>query len=135
MSEQGKNAKQAFGCEACWPESADAAWEKSRQLKIYNYLIDDSHFIVSLRKCPDCGQLFVSVFTETVDWADGEDPQYRTIMPLMEQEATELEASTQDLEGMLQSLAPGRRSLKIDRPKGAGQTRCWSKGIQIGYHD
>ena len=135
MSEPQKNIKQAFGCEACWPESAEVAWERTRQLKISNYLIDESHFIVSLRKCPDCGQSFVSVLTETVGWSDGEDPQYRTVMPLTEQEVTELEAATPDVEDMLQALAPERRSLKSDFPNGAGQRRYWSKGVRIGYHD
>lgn len=130
-----QESTETFGCETCWPESADAAWEKSRQCKIYNYLIDESHFIVSLRKCPDCEQSFVSVFTETVSWSDGEDPQYRTVMPLTKQEVAELEAATQDIEDMLQALAPKRRSLKIDFPKRVGMTQYWSQGIRIGSHD
>lgn len=105
------------------------------QLTSRSKLIDESHHIISLRQCPNCGQSFVSVFTETVDWIDGEDPQYRTVMPLTEQEAAKLEARTQSLEGTLQSLAPERRSLKIDFPKGAKMTQYWSQGIRIGSHD
>ena len=134
MSIQEENA-QTFGCETCWPESADAAWVAFDNYVILTRLVDESHYKISLRQCPACGQRFVYVFTETVDWIDGEDPQYRTVMPLTEQEAAELEDCTQHLEGMLQSLAPERRSLKIDFPKGDDMTKYWGRGIRIGSHD
>src|SRR5690242_10499318 len=74
-SMQGNSSMQRFGCERCWPESAEAAYGALGTLTIDAELIDESHFRVTIRSCPDCGQQFVSVFAETVDWEAGEDPQ------------------------------------------------------------
>ena len=56
---------QDFGCERCWPSTADAAWEAREELTHVQELIDDSHFHVMILACPCCTQRFVSVFTET----------------------------------------------------------------------
>ena len=64
-----------FGCERCWPPIADAAWEARGGLTHVAELIDDSHFHVMILACPCCTQRFVSIFTETIDWEDGDDPQ------------------------------------------------------------
>lgn len=63
-----------FGCKRCWPPSAGAAWKARGALTHVAELIDESHFHVMILACPRCTQRFVSVFTETVDWADGDDP-------------------------------------------------------------
>jgi hypothetical protein len=60
-------AKQDFGCEHCWPSTADAAWEARGALTHVQDLIDESHFHVMILACPHCSQRFVSVFTETID--------------------------------------------------------------------
>lgn len=111
------------------------AWQRLCKLQTRTSLIDESHYAISLRQCSICGQSFVSVFTETVDWADGEDHQYRTVMPLMEQEAGELESSVTNIERVLESLAPQRKTLRSDFAKGKGIARYWSHGIAIGPHD
>ena len=135
MSEQTK-AQDEFGCESCWPASADAAWKGIQRLTVRNNLIDESHYMVKLQQCPACNQSFVTVFTETIDWIDGEDPQYRTVMPLREPEVTALiEADLQGLETKLRTLAPSRQSLKSDFPKGKDLMQYWSKGIVVGSHD
>ena len=127
--------EQDFGCGICWPSSPESAWEAVSQLSITEFLIDEPHFIVSRRHCPACQQAFVSVMTETIDWMDGEDPQYRTVMPLLEQEANDLAGTSNDIESKLRTLAPQRRSLKMDFPKGEPQKMYWSHGISVGVHD
>jgi hypothetical protein len=125
-----------FGCEACWPASAEAAETASRSLVREAGLIDESHFIVSLWSCGACGQRFVSVFTEMIDWADGEDPQYRTVLPITEAEARTLKRSGSALtESELNSLAPKRRSLYRDHPKDKPVRIAWGTGLCVGPHD
>lgn len=46
---------------------------------------DESHLIRMLLRCPRCGQLYFYEFYEEVDWADGEDPQWRTLVPVADQ--------------------------------------------------
>ena len=47
-----------------------------RALKHEHTLIDESHFSISILRCPECSQRFVSIFTELIDWEDGDDSQY-----------------------------------------------------------
>jgi hypothetical protein len=44
--------------------------------------MDDSHHMRRLVKCRECGQLYFYEFLEFVDYRDGEDPQYRTYIPV-----------------------------------------------------
>ena len=123
-------AGQEFGCAACWPAEAEAAAEARRALKHAAELLDESHLGISLRDCPRCGQRFVSVFVEEVDWVDGDDPQYWTLLPLTAAEAADLlrdgpPAVVERLDG----LAPGRRSLRIDHPKGTPPRIYWGSGV------
>jgi hypothetical protein len=40
--------------------------------------------------CPRWAQRFLSVFTETINWEDGDDPQYWTLLPLTGAETADL---------------------------------------------
>jgi len=42
--------------------------EARRALDFEAELIDESHVHVAILACGQCGQRFVSVFTETIDW-------------------------------------------------------------------
>jgi hypothetical protein len=134
MDEQNLK-RQTFGCGRCWPASAEEAWEAMRSLSIESRPVDESHFIVTIRSCPKCQQRYVSVFTETIDWADGEDPQFWTVLPLAEQEVTRFLQAGPDIELVLNTLAPQRRSLRRDFPKGEKPTEYWSSGISVRPHD
>ena len=125
------------GCERCWPEAADAAWGARARLTHAEVLIDESHYRVTLLACPACGQRFLSVFTETVDWADSEDPQYWTLLPLEDAEAADLiRRGAATSEADLGALGAGRRSLMRDFPKGVPEpTVYWATGVRIGRHD
>jgi len=128
-----EEANRLFGCDSCWPESAEAAWKGFRAMANELRLVDESHYIVSIRSCRNCEQRFLSMFTETVDWADGEDPQYRTILPLTEEETADL--SQPDTKLVLQELGPDRRSLFRDFPKGADPLVWWGTGMRITPRD
>lgn len=75
------------------------------------HYVDDSHFQRSLLQCKDCGQLYFYEFYELVDWKKGNDPQYRTLIPV----ASEGEADKIKSLGSVQLLDITPR-LQIDWP-------------------
>ena len=130
-------SKENFGCDECWTTSAEDAWEAKAQFKREDPLIHESHFLIVILTCTKCTQRLILVFTEEIDWVDGEDPQYSTLMPLTQQEALDLNHLEDSLlEPELNSLAPNRRSLRCDFPKGVEKPNLyWASGISIGRHD
>lgn len=128
--------RQDFGCEHCWPAGADAAWEARSSLSHLQELIDESHFHVMILACPQCNQRFVSVFTETIDWTDGDDPQYWKLLPITDPEFCSLMEQPNSLrETKLSSLGPGRRCLQRNHPKAAPVQVLWGTGLFVGPHD
>ena len=47
---------------------------------------DSSHFWRLLRKCKQCGQLYIDDTVEFVDWKDGNDEIYTMFIPVSEKE-------------------------------------------------
>jgi hypothetical protein len=126
---------EAFGCTACLPQDAESAWEIFRTLAIDARLVDESHFRVLLRRCPKCQQRFVSAFMETIDWVDGEDPQFSSVIPVTTAEADQLIQAGDQVESQLETLAPARRSLCHYFPKGESPRSFWRTGFVIAPHD
>ena len=121
-----------FGCAQCWPSSAEAALEASNALVLGQELVDDSHLGVMIRKCATCGQLFVAVFLEHVDWQGGDDSQYWTLMPITEAESVELTAMHKVAAiARLNGLPSQRRCLQKDHPTGGPDTVSWGSGLWI----
>jgi hypothetical protein len=85
--------------------------------------------------CQACEQHFISVFTETIDWADGDDPQYWQLHPITRGEWKQLCEGREPDRSVLESLGPARRCLHLAHPKGGPKKVFWSKGLMIGYHD
>jgi hypothetical protein len=124
------------GCSACWPEDAQAAWDADKKLVPVSVLLDESHFRVTLRACGACGQRFVCVFTETVDWVDSEDPQAWTRAPVSLEEAVALVGPAESLEARLRAAGAGRKTLRRDFPKGVeAPSAFWEESLTIGPHD
>ncbi|MEJ2340427.1 MAG: hypothetical protein P8Y10_16340 [Gemmatimonadales bacterium] len=131
-----QGGKEEFGCSRCWPTSPSAAWRARRRLTREAELIDESHYHVMILGCDRCGQRFVSVFTELIDWIDGEDPQYWTLLPITEGEAGELlQTGDRTTEAQLNALGPDRRCLMHDYPKEGPKRTKWGSGIWVGPHD
>ena len=125
-----------FGCERCWPDSPEAASQASHDRRRLCKLIDESHFQVSLLQCPHCDQQFIYIFTETIDWRDGDDPACRTTTPITQAEAAGLSAKGESLtEQDIERLAPTRRSLLDDYPKGGPRAVMWGAGVIVRFHD
>ena len=128
-------APSTFGCEWCWPAEPESAWKARRALTKDSDLVDESHFHVAIATCGHCGQRFVSVFTETIDWAAGDDPQDWTQLPITAAEAATLRWAGDTVESALKGLGLARRSLRHDCPKGRPARLFWSSGLFVGPHD
>lgn len=135
MMSQNNSTGEDFGCESCWPSDVDAALAAIKSSPTKAVLIDEAHYIVSIRHCTACDQDFLGITTEMIDWEAGEDPISRSYVPITESERDMLFASTPPTEAILNAVGPGRRSLIFDWPKDHPPSTCWSTGIRVGPHD
>lgn len=125
-----------LGCDNCWSSDAAKAWAAVTRIPIEEYLVDESHYIVSIRKCPSCAQRYLQVTTETVDWHDGEDPVHRTILPIDDAERATLTTNGPPDTSVLEAVGAGKRSLEYDWPKGQEKSGTyWGTGLLVGPHD
>lgn len=125
--------EEQFGCDSCWPESAEDAYDASRELQTTMILVEESHYIVRVVGCGSCGQRFLTVFTELIDWEDGEDPCSRRRLPLTERQSQMLWKDPPP--HLLTAIAPTRKCLAFDWPKHGDRQIFWARGLQIGPHD
>ena len=124
---------ETFGCRYCWPSDAERAWKARYLLEKEVDLIDESHFHVMILACRACAQRFVSVFTEMIDWEDGDDSQSWSQIPITDEEQVRLSARPSEAE--LERLGPGRRCLEHDHPTGESARTSWTNGLYVGRHD
>jgi len=120
----------AGGC-PCTGENAEAARRAIRTGERASTLVDESHFMVSVRRCRACGQTFLQAFCERVDWADGDDPQAWVYIPIDDDEREALrkfDARVSEDE-LRRVVSRPRRFLHEDSPKGAPRTLAWVAGI------
>jgi len=80
-------------------------WQSLFQIRS---IVNESHFLVSIRRCGACGQRFVSVFAERIDWIHGNDPQDSLLIPVAEAEADALVAAGIGVETALKRISPRR---------------------------
>jgi hypothetical protein len=57
-------------------------------LKTLAVYVDDDHLRRVLKQCDECGQRYYYEFYEVTDWERGNDAQYRTYIPIEEDEET-----------------------------------------------
>ena len=101
-------------------------------------LVDESHFGVSILRCVQCRQHFLSLFCERVDWADSDDPQTTVAVPISEDEVQRLKTANvaADENAILEIVANERRFPYHDMPKGAADTLAWkTRTLFIPGHD
>jgi len=99
--------------------------------------VEESHLSITARACASCGQRFVWVFSEMIDWVDGNDPQRCTLVPIAQTEADELIAEGEQVrEPSVERLTDGRPVLVMDFPKSGAKTFAYVGGARIiGPHD
>jgi hypothetical protein len=122
----------------CVGDDIVAAREAIRKAEHIVMLVDESHFGVSILRCVQCRQHFLSVFCERVDWADSDDPQTRVVVAVSEDEVQRLQTANiaADENGILEIVANERRFLYHDMPKGGADTLQWkTRPLFIPGHD
>ena len=125
----------SFGCPQCSPAAADEAWAAVREFDNVAHLVEESHFSVSIRACPACGQRFADVFTERIDWVNGEDPQSCVVVPITAEESDQLTTSGGNVR-LIETFGRNRRYLRWNYPSDQGQSVGWAEGnLWIGPHD
>jgi hypothetical protein len=73
------------GC-VLWDHPERLAGRFSELLEEVEAYEDSSHLTRSLYKCRECGQLYFHEWYEWVDWDQGNDKQYSTLVPVQTQE-------------------------------------------------
>jgi len=106
---------QVFGCRRCYGEDPRRVWAYyEKGLAVERELVFQPHFIVQLRRCAECGQPFVWIFSEE----GGADAQRREIAPVSADETEALSnldfSSFADLDGC-------RRHLVTEGPTDASE--------------
>ena len=122
----------------CLGDDCVAAKEALRAAQHTIELVDESHFGVSIERCVRCGQHFLTLFCEMVDWADSDDPQVWVAVPVSEDEVEKLRTAdvAADENAILKIIANDRRFLLHDMPKGAPDKLAWmTRRLFIPGHD
>ncbi len=89
---------QEFGCPRCSGPDAASVWEAHRADRRIADLVEESHFSLRLLACPACGQSFLKVFTELIDWQGGDDSQCWCLLPLTPEECDQLLAAGEQVD-------------------------------------
>lgn len=98
--------------------------------------IEESHFSITFSRCLECDQVFIRIFTELVDWVDGDDAQRWVFCPISQKEADKLMAFDPLLPENVISLGISRRQLIYDWPTGKRSTLRWrEEPLWISPHD
>lgn len=105
-----------------------SAWEHPRETVCV--LIADSHFDLRIGRCGNCGQHYVEIFTEFLNWGGRDDSQYGDTLPVSDQEAATFlaQGSNVDLR-QIQELGEHRLRLKWDWPAEENQQHNYAIGI------
>jgi hypothetical protein len=91
---------------------------------------------VVLPECPACGQGNVQIFSETIDWANGDDAQFWRLVPVTMEESQQLiAAGGANCISVLSEMAKDRCHLAIDYPTGGVKTTYCSQAFVIHPHD
>lgn len=81
----------------------------------------------SLKKCSDCGQLYFYEMAESIDWEDGNDPIYRTYIPVLSEKIADKLALLSELEIPLQTPR-----IQKDWTQDGARSFAWTTGEQEG---
>jgi len=126
-----------MSCPSCHDTDPHHSWNRSRGLVTVARLIAESHFSVTLVRCPACSQSYASTFSERIDWSDSNDPQDWLVIPLDADEAQALlVAPTHIIEMALNALPPRRYLLRWFAREATAPEVRWSEGeVWVAPHD
>ena len=121
-------------CPCLSPDAARA--RAAKRLLTGDHLIDESHLIVGIQRCVLCGQAFLSIFTELIDWQGGDDSQARVLVPVTPEEVGMFAARPDVTEDDILEMNFIRRMLWWVHPRDSAPSAYWSDGpLTILPHD
>lgn len=128
------SARPACACLDSDPQVARAAIGSASTT---DSLTDESHFMVTLLQCPVCGQCFLKIFTELIDWTNGDDSQAWMYVPISAAEAALLRSAGERVnDRFLLDMKIDRRFLSVVYPRGGEKRVQWGAGpLVILPHD
>ena len=85
--------------------------------------LDASHERRCLLRCRECGQLYFYHFVEFVDYESGEDPQYRTYVPVTSAKDAALLSDLPEVD-----IATRTPAIRSDWPKGQDKPKVFWVG-------
>ena len=113
----------------CVGEDPAKADEVIRQAATTDTLVDESHYIAKILRCDRCGQQFLRLSYEMIDWNDGDDSQSWVSMIITQQQAEQLRAiAGPAFERDLSAMELEGRQLVASYPCGGGSSRQWKTG-------
>lgn len=130
-----ENSVVTMGCAECSGRDAARAWDASQHTRRAS-VVDESHFSIRTSECA-CGQRFVVVFTERIDWSGGEDDQTWVLLPIDGAEEDRITKAGESGAGaVIVELGRERRFLVRAYPTGKELSAWWRDGgLSIGPHD
>lgn len=99
------------------PEEFHLKSDFLRKVKSYE---EESHVIRRLLECEECRQLYFYEFNETIDWEGGNDPQYRTLIPVTDEEGADKLSKLNEFE-----ILQYHPRLQSDWPKDIKEPKVW----------
>jgi hypothetical protein len=117
-------------CARCSSDDAATAWDAMCTRHVQS-LVEESHFGIQIVACR-CTQHFVKVFTERIDWKEGNDDQDWLVFPVSPAEVARLQACAENhLVSLVGELGRGQRFLVH-----SNSNSWWrNEGFMIGPHD
>lgn len=120
------------GCALCGSLDAKTAWASLHTLHVASP-VREVHFGIDVKRCT-CGQPWVVMFTERVDFRDGNDDQTWLAMPVTDAEASVL--TTCDPSRVSQGVAELGRNRRFLLRSNTSNTIAWrDSGFAIPPHD
>ena len=125
------------GCSECSSDDAETAYGANRNGPGKVVLVDESHHRISVDVCPACGQRWVVMMCEEIDWQRGEDPIFRSMVPVTADEAKSLIAmGAWASQPDVIRLSAGRRVILMEHPSDQPLSHRWAVGpIRFRTHD
>jgi hypothetical protein len=118
-----------MACARCFEGSAEQAWSALRGLTRERVVVEEPHLSVVICACA-CGQRFVDVFCERIDWQGGQDPQEWLVVPVSDEEAAAMKS-----ERDIPAIEPKRRCLVVRHFEGPKQILFQHGPFGIAPHD
>ncbi len=120
----------------CLGDDPTTARQALKEATTTDRITDESHFIVSLLRCERCWQPFLKIFSELIDWTNGDDAQAWLYVPLYAAEVDKLRAAKPVDDRFLLDLNINRRYLSDVFPSGAERRIAWGSGpLMLLPHD